>query len=307
MQLHNAFHVTMAIKKRKSPSASTSSVLIHSIRHLMRPIIRLMMRHGVVLQTFQELVKSVYTEEAEKEIRAAGGPVTDLQVSLMTGLHRKEVRRLRDNGYETFLLSPTLSIGADVVTCWLTDRRFLNSRREPRALSVRKGDTIDSFASLVRSIDTELRPNAVLKEMVRLGVVEVADDRANLIVDAFVPQKGFDDQVQYLAENGHDHLSAAVNNLGKPVTPMLEQSISASELSAVSAAELERTARALWKIVMQQVMERAIELEARDRTQGPVDTRINFGAYFYNETLPTQEAPKKEQERTRNKSGPKRK
>ena len=40
---------------------------------------------------------------------------------------------------------------------------------------------------------------------------------------------------------------------------------------------------------MQQVMERAIELEARDKAAGQVDTRINFGVYFYNESLPTSE------------------
>jgi hypothetical protein len=287
--------------------AASSSALIRSIRHLMRPVIRLMMRHGIVLQTFQQLVKSVYTEEAEKAIRAGGGPVTDLQVSLMTGLHRKEVKRFREEGYETFLLSPMLSTGADVVTRWLTDRRFLTGRREPKALSTRKGDTVDSFATLVRSIDAELRPNAILAEMVRLGVVEVESERAHLIVDAFVPQKGFDDQVQYLAENGHDHLAAAVYNLGKPDSPMLEQSVSANELSAASAAELERTARGLWKLVMQQVMERAIELESRDRESGAIDTRVNFGAYFYNETLPRQAEPKQVQKRAQRKSGPKRK
>ena len=98
------------------------------------------MRRGIVLQTIQQLVKSVYTEEAEKEIAATGGPATDLQISLMTGLHRKEVKRFRDEGYENFILSPTLSTGADVVTMWLTDRRFLSARREPRGLSTRKGD-----------------------------------------------------------------------------------------------------------------------------------------------------------------------
>ena len=109
----------------------------------MRPVIRLMMRHGIVLQSFQELVKSVYTEEAEKEIRTSGNPVTDLQISLMTGLHRKEVKRFREEGYETFLMSPTLSTGSDVVTKWLTDRRFQNARRaSSRARGIEAADVL---------------------------------------------------------------------------------------------------------------------------------------------------------------------
>jgi hypothetical protein len=279
-------------------NAETSSALIRSIRHIMKPVIRLMMRHGIVLQTFNELVKSVYTEEAEKAVIAAGGPATDLQISLMTGLHRKEVKRFRDEGYEAFILSPTLSSGADVVTRWLTDRRFLTGRREPKPLSTRRGDTVDSFATLVRSIDPELRPNALLTEMVRLGVVSVESDRAYLIVDAFVPQKGFDEQVQYLAENGHDHLATAVHNLNNPNAPLLEHSISANELSAASALELERTARSLWKLVIQQIMERAVELEARDKASGVTDTRVNFGAFFYKESSPTSEGTEKAVKRT---------
>jgi len=293
----------VAVQRQKSAATTTSSALIRSIRHVMRPIVRLMMRHGIVLQTFHQLIKSVYTEEAEKEITSLGGPATDLQVSLMTGLHRKEVKRFREEGYDAFILSPTLSTGADVVTRWLTDKRFLSARREPKSLSTRKGETVDSFSTLVRSIDAELRPSAVLAEMVRLGVVQVDSERACLVVDAFVPQKGFDDQVQYLAENGHDHLAAVVHNLGAPKAPLLEQSISVTELSAASAGELERTARSLWKLVMQQLMERAIDLEARDKLQGKADTRINFGAYFYKESVPKPNGSLNTRKRTGSRTG----
>jgi len=296
----------VAGSKKPSPAADANSALIRSIRHVMRPVIRLMMRRGIVLQTFQQLVKSVYTEEAEKEIAATGGPVTDLQISLMTGLHRKEVKRFRDEGYENFILSPTLSTGADVVTMWLTDRRFLSARREPRGLSTRKGDTVDSFATLVRAVDPELRPTAVLAEMIRLGVVTVEGERARLVVDAFVPQKGFDDKVQYLAENGHDHLAAAAHNLDSDDAPMLEQSISATELSSDSADELERMARSLWKLIMQQLIERAIELEGRDKSQGSTGTRINFGAYFYKESTPKPDGSPDTRKRTGRTTGVKR-
>jgi hypothetical protein len=272
----------------------------------MRPIIRLMMRHGIVLQSFQELVKSVYTEEAEKEIRAGGTTVTDLQISLMTGLHRKEVKRFRDEGYDTFLMSPTLSTGADVVTRWLTDPRFQNARREPRALSIRKGEEGNGFAELVRSIYPELRPTSILNEMVRLGVVQVDEMEAHLTVDAFVPRHGFEAQIQYLAENGHDHLAAAVHNLSMPVAPMLEQSVSASELSAVSAGELEQFARSQWKHVMQQLVERALVLEARDKAGGDTGTRINFGIYLYKESQPDEPGPGSKQKRAPEVAGPKR-
>ncbi len=293
----------MAALRPVSTVGTASSALIRSIRHVMRPMVRLMMRHGIVLQTFHQLIKSVYTEEAEKEIKSHGGLATDLRISMMTGLHRKEVKRFREEGYDTFILSPTLSTGADVVTRWVTDKRFLSARREPRALSTRRGKAVDGFSTLVKSINAELRPSAVLAEMVRLGIVHVEREQVHLIVDAFVPQKGFDDQVQYLAENGHDHLAAVVHNLGAPESPLLEQSISATALSAASAEELERTARGLWKQVMQQLMERAIELEGRDERHEKRDARINFGAYFYKESVPTLDGSPTTSKRTGKRTG----
>lgn len=270
-----------------APATNRHTAILRAIRHLMRPIVRLMIRHSIALQTFQLLLKSVYTEEAEKEIIGNGGLATDSQITLMTGLHRAEVKRLREDGYESFSLSLTLAIGADVVTQWLTDRRFLTPRREPKMLSTRRGELANSFATLVRAVDPELRPGSVLAEMRRLGVVSVEGDRVMLIVDAFVPQKSFDEKLYYLAENAHDHLAAAMHNIDNAKLPMLEQSISASELSSASAQELELTARTLWKLVMQQILERSIELEKRDKAAGKTDTRIKFGTFFYNESLST--------------------
>ncbi len=277
--------------------APASPALMRALRHVMRPIVRLMIRHGVVMQTFNDIAKSVFTEMAEREIIANGENATDSRITLLTGIHRAEVKRLREAGFDAFMLSPTLSTGADVVTLWLTDRRFSSVQRVPNRLSVRKGDTGNGFSLLVRSINPELRPYQVLAEMTRLGVVEVIDDEAKLLLDSFVPQQGFDDKLEYFAENGHDHLAAAVENLASERPTRLEQSVSANALSSASVDELSTMARALWKLVMQQVVDRAVELEARDKNnvdgsieggsnETPKETpkaRMNFGVYFYSD------------------------
>jgi hypothetical protein len=118
-----------------------------------------------------------------------------------------------------------------------------------------------------------------------LGVVEVIDDEAKLLLDSFVPQQGFNDKLEYFAENGHDHLAAAVQNLASERPTTLEQSVSANALSPASVDELSMMARSLWKLVMQQVVERAVELEAKDKksmAHGAV-SRMNFGVYFYSD------------------------
>lgn len=266
-----------------SAPAPADTALMRALRHVMRPIVRLMIRHGVVMQTFNDLAKSVYTEMAEREILANGEIATDSRVTLITGIHRAEVKRLRAEGFDAFMLSPTLSTGADVVTRWLTDRRFSSADRVPARLSVHKGDSGDTFSLLVKSVNAELRPFQVLAEMTRLGVVSVANNEATLLLDSFVPQKGFDDKLEYFAENGHDHLAAIVQNLASDRPATLEQSVSATMLSTESVNELSAMTRTLWKLVMQQVVERAVELEAKDTAMGRATMRMNFGVYFYSE------------------------
>lgn len=278
----------MILEERVSPltnvaaPAPANPALMRALRHVMRPIVRLMIRHGVVMQSFNDLAKSVFTEIAEREIIANGEEATDSRITLMTGIHRAEVKRLREAGFDAFMLSPTLSTGADVVTLWLTDRRF-SANRIPKPLSVRKGEAGNTFSLLVRSVNPELRPFQVLAEMSRLGVVSVAGDEATLLLDSFVPQQGFDDKLEYFAENGHDHLAAAVQNLASERPASLEQSVSANALSAASVSELSTMARTLWKLVMQQIVDRAIELEAKDAASGEATSRMNFGVYFYDE------------------------
>ena len=66
-----------------------------------------------------------------------------------------------------------------------------------------------SFETLVASVNTDIRPRAVLDEWLRLGVVQIDDsDQVCLVVDAFVPEKGLDEKAFLFGQNIHDHLAA---------------------------------------------------------------------------------------------------
>ena len=62
---------------------------------LLRPLVRILLRGGISYKTFADLVKWVYVDVAMKEFGIAGRKQSISRVSVITGLSRKEVLRVR--------------------------------------------------------------------------------------------------------------------------------------------------------------------------------------------------------------------
>ena len=70
--------------------------LVRALRHLLRPLVRLLLAHQITLPYLAGLLKSVYLEVGEAELSRGADPPSASQLSLLTGLHRKDIRRLRE-------------------------------------------------------------------------------------------------------------------------------------------------------------------------------------------------------------------
>ncbi len=77
-------------------SSTLPTSLLNALRHVMRPLVRLMLRKGVTYLVFADLLKEVFVEVADREFRLGDKASTDSRISLLTGVHRKDVRRLRN-------------------------------------------------------------------------------------------------------------------------------------------------------------------------------------------------------------------
>lgn len=262
------------------------------------------MEHGLTFRWLNGALKSVFVDVAEKEFRLPGKRQTDSRITLLTGVHRKDVRRLRQGVAVEEDGPPPASIylGAHLVAVWTSDNKYLDRKGHPRALSRLPRSPEPSFEELVSGVSKDIRPRAVLDEWLRLGAVEVDDDdRVRLKAEAFIPSKGFEEKSYYLGRNVHDHIAAARHNVHGGEPPMLERSVYYEELSSESVRELEDLARQEGMRALQVVNRRARELQARDKRRphartrgsgrrhkrnqpvGEANKRINFGFYFYHQ------------------------
>ena len=75
-----------------SPSVPMQPVLGVALR-VMAPLVRWLLRSGVGYTEFSAALKPVFLAEAQLESERTGGKQTDSALSLLSGLHRKDIRK----------------------------------------------------------------------------------------------------------------------------------------------------------------------------------------------------------------------
>jgi hypothetical protein len=273
---------------------TVSPVLVRAIRRTLRPLVRLMVASGVTYPVVSELLKGVFVEVSDREFGLGDKPPTDSRISLISGVHRKDVRRLRraDQAIDE-VVPDTISFGGKLVTTWLTDERFLDEEGRPRPLSkMRVPGEQPCFEDLVESRRTDIRLRVVLDEWLHLGIVHIdAQDRLVLNTDAFVPRAGLDEKLFFFAHNLHDHAAAATDNLLGNRAPQLERSLLYDGLTEEGIALLDKRARQLGNRMLQELNRLASEREEAESKSTAPRHRFTCGVYFYSE--PAQSAEPK--------------
>jgi hypothetical protein len=144
-----------------------------------------------------------------------------------------------------------------------------------------------SFDTLVASVTTDVRPRAVLDDLLGHGVVVMdATDRIRLNADAFIPRPGGEEQLFYFTRNLHDHVAAAVANISAAdAAPYLDRSVHYDQLTVEQLQALTEFARAAAIRVLLEVNRHALELTGDTPGAVPVQSRrINFGIYMFDES-----------------------
>ncbi len=262
----------------------THKQLLGVLGRVLAPLVRLLISKGITYQMASELLKRVYVQSAlchfEGEDTATG-----TRLSLLTGLNRKEIRRLTTDAAEEKRPETITSFASATHAVWCSVRRWRDRDGKPKPLSRHPAGREASFDDLVRSITVDVRPGAIYEELVRLGYAhEDGEGYLHLNARAFVSQRDFNDRLLPLGENLEDHAQAAVINVLSDQPLFLDQAVFSDELSEQSVSMLAQLARDQWQHVHEETVKRAIEAEAADAEAGRErNQRIRLGMYFYAE------------------------
>ncbi len=138
---------------------------------ILRPIVRILLRYSISYREFSELIKTAFVDVASSDFGLRGRPTNISRVAVMTGLTRKEVKRIRDiiaKGEARPISVKTTPI-SDVLHHWHAQPEYTNSNGEPLCLPFNGGDI--SFCGLVRRYGGDVPAGAMRTEMLRVGVI----------------------------------------------------------------------------------------------------------------------------------------
>jgi len=148
--------------------------VLSSFQLVLRPIVKILLRYGIGFSEFAESVKTVYVDIGSSEFGIRGRPTNISRVAVMTGLTRKEVRRLRtkiEGGEDSVVVKSTPI--TEILHRWHSEDEFLDSQGRPATLPF-SGDH-SSFSSLVKQFGGDVPAGAMRTELRRVGSVELND------------------------------------------------------------------------------------------------------------------------------------
>jgi hypothetical protein len=270
--------------------SSQPTLALDRVLRVLQPLVRLLVRNGVTYTVLAAALKRLFLDAAQQELLHRGMATTDSAVSLLSGVHRRDVRGLTRTALPDSAPPAPLGLAAQVVARWMNAPEFGNAQGQTRVLP--KGGGAGSFDALVAGVSRDVRPRAVLDELLRLGVVQ--DTEAGLVLEGtgFAPRQGFEEMSWLFAANLQDHAAAAVANLQGDAN-FLEQAVFVDQISAASAQQLHTVSVAAWQQAFKQVMQQAQERFEGDAPLPPQERRhrARFGVYFFSERDDEPDAP----------------
>lgn len=268
-------------------------LIANALKRVFKPFVKLMLANNLTYTFAIDVIKGLFVEIAERDFTLDNKRQTDSRISLMSGVHRKDVRRLREHQPDVEEVMPAnVSLGSQVIATWNANPEYLNEIGLPRPLPRFAASNADqTFEGLVRSLSTDIHPRAVLDEWLRLGIATIDDESfVHLTTDMFIPQDGYEEKVFYFGHNMHDHAQAAVSNvLGQPIS-YFERCVHYDELSKTSVDVIEEFAKKHSMKVLRGVNKVADVSAFNDKTNPEAKMRMTYGVYFYHE--PMQEVEK---------------
>lgn len=261
---------------------------------LLSPLVRYLIEQNWTYPAFCELLKKIYIAEALRHDRATTpqGNVTDSRVSLLTGIHRKDVKRLRAE-LAREAVAPLLRKGAGLavrtVSVWM--ERHSDSAGRPRPLQFRETDGGESFEGLVRGLKADMRAKSILDELIRAGVAALDEQgTVHLLRSAYIANLP-EDKLAFLGDNVGDHLSSALTNVratGRP--PFVERAVYFNNVPLPGLNAVREHVEREGDILLRDIHRQLAQARA-DTQQDPTASRqrVRFGIYYYEEPQDDQE------------------
>lgn len=256
---------------------------------VMEPLARTLLRCGVGYTEFAELSKQAFVNAASEEHGVRDRPINTARISVMTGLSRKEVGRIRKeirgNAGRRHV---NVTLPAAILEAWHINKKFRDKAGTPKILPF--GGSGVSFTSLVRSVSSDTPPGALRQELLRAGAVRSVS-RGHLVPVRrhFIPDSAGERLLVGL-ELGLRRLTETIafNSDQEKAGPMRFQRF--IEGPAIDQAELETVRDGLlpllhrFSLSIDDFLAATAPLRSRRRSRRQRPVTVGVGIYYFDDT-----------------------
>ena len=261
-------------------------VLFTALRVLMRPLVRIFIRNGVAYGALADVIREIFVDVAFEDFQPDGKKQTVSRVSAMTGLSRKEVKRLREldsTADETGQARYNRAVR--VIGGWVSDKRFHDKDGKPAVLDVEGKRS--SFELLVKEYSGDIPTRAMLNALVEAGNVGLSKNKVRLTRRAFIPGGDDTEKIRILGTDVHELISTIDHNLtSNPENLRFQRKVSYDNVDPDALEKLRKLSSRKAQALLEQLDRQYSESEL-DESDSDGAT-ISLGIYIYEKASPTE-------------------
>lgn len=151
---------------------------------ILRPLVRMLLKHGVSHRTLEQQVRHIFVSEAASMLRDRGTKPTVSSLAVLTGLSRKEVKRILEADFDG-LAEETVSRNRIVRTlsAWCNHEDFSTDGLPNPLLNEGEG----GFSELVKRFSGDMTPAAMLAILLHSENVVQVNGRLQLQKKEYLP------------------------------------------------------------------------------------------------------------------------
>lgn len=258
-----------------------------TVVRLLRPLVRLLLRHGVPYKLAAEALKWTYADLAFREFGIDGRRNNKSRVAVITGLTRIEVDNQLKAGLDDGGPPKQYNRAARVLSGWAEDTQYQGE--DGRPLDLPCIGPAPSFASLVEQYSGGTTLRAVLDEVLRVGAVAERQDGLLALLRPYYLAQGADGLEQGLdifALAGSDLLGTMEHNLRPEQHDFrFQRVVEQYHLPLAQLGEARAFIRREGQILADRVDRHLLSL-SRDVGDQPTVLRVGLGLYYYQDSSP---------------------
>ena len=108
-------------------------LIIKNLTKIFYPIVKICIKEEIQLNNLIDILKQLYVDVSIKET-LSDKKITDSRISLITGVHRKDVKKIRAKEAKFEATPAANPLKSRIISMWIGDSRFSKRDGTPKAL-----------------------------------------------------------------------------------------------------------------------------------------------------------------------------